>query len=82
MNEMKNAEVRRIVMGNRKKIGEHFREVREAQGWTTEQVALMADIKAATVEKIEDGVFNVPMDVLSRVADVFGYELMIKPRTV
>lgn len=82
MNEMKNAEVRRIVMGNRKKIGEHFREVREAQGWTTEQVALMADIKAATVEKIEDGVFNVPMDVLSRVADVFGYELMIKPRIV
>lgn len=82
MNEMKNAEVRRIVMGNRKKIGEHFREVREAQGWTTEQVALMADIKAATVEKIEDGVFNVPMDVLTRVADVFGYELMIMPRNV
>lgn len=82
MNEMKNAEVRRIVMGNRKKIGEHFREVREAQGWTTEQVALMADIKAATVEKIEAGVFNVPMDVLSRVADVFGYELMIMPRIV
>ena len=82
MNEMKNAEVRRIVMGNRKKIGEHFREVREAQGWTTEQVALMADIKAATVEKIEDGVFNVPMDVLTRVADVLGYELRIMPRNV
>lgn len=82
MNEMKNAEVRRIVMGNRKKIGEHFREVREAQGWTTEQVALMADIKATTVEKIEAGVFNVPMDVLTRVADVFGYELMIIPRNV
>lgn len=82
MNEMKNAEVRRIVMGNRKKIGEHFREVREAQGWTTEQVALMADIKAATVEKIEAGVFNVPMDVLTRVADVLGYELRIMPRNV
>lgn len=82
MNEMKNAEVMRIVMGNRKKIGEHFREVREAQGWTTEQVALMADIKAATVEKIEAGVFNVPMDVLSRVADVLGYQLMIMPRNV
>lgn len=82
MNEMKNAEVRRIVMGNRKKIGEHFREVREAQGWTTEQVALMADIKAATVEKIEAGVFNVPMDVLTRVADVLGYQLMIMPRNV
>lgn len=82
MNEMKNAEVRRIVMGNRKKIGEHFREVREAQGWTTEQVALMADIKAATVEKIEAGVFNVSMDVLSRVADVLGYSLTIMPRNV
>lgn len=82
MNEMKNAEVRRIVKGNRKKIGEHFREVREAQGWTTEQVALMADIKAATVEKIEAGVFNVSMDVLSRVADVLGYSLTIMPRNV
>lgn len=82
MNEMKNAEVRRIVMGNRKKIGEHFREVREAQGWTTEQVALMADIKANTVEKIEAGVFNVPMDVLTRVADVLGYSLTIMPRGI
>ena len=30
---------------NRKKIGEDLRKIREQQGWTTEQVGLMAGVK-------------------------------------
>lgn len=62
----------------RKRLGEKFRRVREEQGWSTEQVSLMADLTAATVEKIEAGAFNVPLDVLVRVADVLGVELTVQ----
>lgn len=62
----------------RKRLGEKFRRVREEQGWSTEQVSLMSDLTAATVEKIEAGAFNVPLDVLVRVADVLGVELTVQ----
>lgn len=63
---------------NRKRIGEAFRKIREDQGWSVEQVATMADLKPATIEKIEAGVFNVPLDVLCRVADVLGSQLTVE----
>ena len=67
---------------HRNEIGRQFRAKREEQGWTVEQVAVMADVKSATVEKIEAGAFNVPLDVLARVADVLGCVLSIKQREV
>lgn len=71
---------KRELIRNRVQVGLQFRAQREAQGWSVEQVAAMADVKPATVEKVEVGVFNVPMDVLTRVADVLGCELNIKAR--
>lgn len=65
---------------SRKRIGAQLRQKREEQGWTIEQVATMVDVKPVTIEKIEAGVFNVPLDVLAKVADVFGCELSIKVR--
>ena len=62
----------------RKRIGERFRQIREEYGWSVEQVATMADLKPATIEKIEAGVFNVPLDVLCRVADVLGSQLTVE----
>ncbi len=53
---------------------------REKQGWTCQQVADMSGVKVQTVEKIEAGAFNVPADILAKVADVLGYYLTIKPR--
>lgn len=61
----------------RAQIGIQFRMQREAQGWTVEQVATMADVKPVTIEKIEAGAFNVPLDMLTRVADVIGCEVKI-----
>lgn len=66
----------------RKRIGEQFRRVREEQGWSVGQVAMMADVKDATVEKIEAGAFNVPLDILTRVADVLDCEMTIMQREV
>jgi len=40
----------------------------------------MSGVKVQTVEKIEAGAFNVPADILAKVADVLGYYLTIQPR--
>lgn len=64
----------------RAQVGMNLRMVREEQGWTVEQVATMADVKPVTIEKIEAGAFNVPLDVLAKVADVLGCEITIKEK--
>lgn len=64
----------------RLKVGYQFYLIRQTQGWSVEQVAEMADVKPSTVEKIEAGAFNVPLDVLAKVADVLGCELTIKEK--
>lgn len=63
---------------HRIRLGNQLREMREEQGWTVAQVATMADLKEKTIEKIEDGVFNVPLDVLAKVADVLGADLVFR----
>ena len=62
---------------HRKRVGKHLRERREQQGWSMEQVATMADVRPSTVRKIEQGIFNTPLDILERVADVLGCEIDI-----
>jgi transcriptional regulator with XRE-family HTH domain len=44
---------------------------------TQEQLAEMAQLKPVTVRNIEEGAFNVPFDVLNRIAVVLGGELKI-----
>ena len=61
----------------RYRIGQQFKAKREEQGWTTAQVAVMADVKPHTIEKIEMGVFNIPLDVLAKVADVYGCKIEV-----
>ena len=65
---------------NRVRIGKELQAIRELQGWDREQVAQMADLKESTIEKIEAGAFNVPLDVLARVADVLGCDIQIRSR--
>lgn len=65
---------------HRKVVGRRLQAIRELQGWDREQVALMADLKESTIEKIEAGAFNVPLDVLARVADVLGCDIQIRSR--
>lgn len=62
---------------NRKKIGEQVRRIREEQGWTVDQLALMCDVKRQTVAKIEEGAFNVPIDVIGKVCDALGCKLVL-----
>ena len=37
----------------------------------------MTDVKVATIEKIEAGAFNVPLDIINKYAEVLGCEVRI-----
>ena len=65
---------------HREQLGRDFRETRTALGWSVEQVAQMAGVKPITIEKIEEGKFNVSFDIMVRVADVLGSDVTIKER--
>ena len=65
---------------HRVELGYQLMQKREQEGWSVEQVATMAEVKPQTIMKIEAGVFNVPLDVLAKVAEVLGCELTIKSK--
>lgn len=69
---------RKELIENRVQVGQMIRVAREMGGWSVEQLAEMAGVKPVTIEKIEAGMFNVTLDVLSRVADVLGVKIVIK----
>ena len=62
---------------SRVKFGKMVARLRKQQSLTVEQLASMADLKPITVQHIEEGAFNVPFDVLNRIAVVMGGELRI-----
>lgn len=64
----------------RQVIGRRLKEKRLEEGWDIEQVAEMSGLKADTIRKVEEGVFNVPIDVVSRIADIYGCELVFQSK--
>ena len=61
----------------RVKFGNHVARLRRQSMLTREQLAEMAQLKPFTIKNIEAGNFNVPLDVLNRIAVVLGGELKI-----
>jgi transcriptional regulator with XRE-family HTH domain len=62
---------------SRVKFGQMVARLRRQSMLTVEQLAEMAQLKPVTVQHIEDGAFNVPFDILNRIAVVLGGELKI-----
>ena len=62
---------------NRKKIGSQILDIRMEQGWTQEQLGAMCGVKASTIDKIEQGRFNVSLDVIGKVCDVLGVQMVL-----
>ena len=51
------------------------RELREAKGWTQEELARRAETRQATISDYEPGATNRPdLDILDRVARALGVE--------
>lgn len=61
----------------RQEFGRQLARLRRQSMLTVEQLAQMADIKPVTLQHIEQGAFNVPFDILNRLAVVLGGELQI-----
>lgn len=61
----------------RQKFGRQVARLRRQSMLTVDQLAQMADIKPVTLKHIEQGAFNVPFDILNRLAVVLGGELQI-----
>lgn len=66
-----------IKDAQRVKFGKHIASQRKRANWTESDLARAAGLREVTVKNIEKGAFNVPFDVLSRIATVLGGELRI-----
>lgn len=64
---------------NRIEIGKKFAEARKAAGLNQKDVADMACITKANVCKIENGKYNVSIDILCKALASFGYEMVFQP---
>ena len=72
-----------MIDNARKRFGRHIRQVRLSRMLNEQEVADRADIKLATLQKIEAGKFNTPFDVMNRVAVVLNCEIrMVKSETI
>lgn len=66
-----------MIDNARKRFGINVRRVRLSQMLNEQEVAERANIKLATLQKIEAGKFNTPFDVMSRVAVVLDCEIRL-----
>lgn len=62
----------------RLKFGKKITQKRTIANMTQKQLADAAGVKEVTIRNIERGAFNVPFDILNRIAVVLGGELDIK----
>lgn len=64
-------------MSERLRIGNRLRELREAQGLTTTQLAEMCGMSHSTISKVENGKWSVSLDLLSKIAGALGCSVEI-----
>ena len=69
-----------MIDKQRAKFGAQVARLRQQSEMTQEQLAFAAGLKEVTVRNIERGAFNVPFDVINRIAVVLGGELKITIR--
>lgn len=62
-------------MSHREKIGKRIAEIRQQKGLSFRQLAEMADVSFANIYKIENGKYNVSIDILGKIADALGVEI-------
>lgn len=61
----------------RVQLGQQIAQLREEQGWTQAQLAKMAGVTEQNIQKIEEGRYNVPLDIIGTVAYLLGCEVSL-----
>lgn len=65
--------------GERTRIGQKIRQIREEKGIEAKYLAKLANIDAANLSRIEQGKYSVGLDILSKLAFVLGCHIDIVP---
>jgi transcriptional regulator with XRE-family HTH domain len=63
------------------RLGELLRDARQRRGWKRKEVAAQARIDADKLRAYERGTKRVPADILTRLAGLYGDDLLVPPRT-
>ena len=61
----------------RLRIGERIRELRNEAGLTVRGLADLSDVSYQNITKIENGKYNVSIDILSKVTDALNAKIEI-----
>ena len=65
------------IMSHREDIGSQIQTMRVQLGLTKEELANMCGMTPLNITKIENGVYNVPIDVVGKIADALQAKIMI-----
>lgn len=63
---------------NRRKVGQMIARLREDKGMTQQELADAAEIDRANLSKIENGRYNVSIDILGKILFALDTEIEIK----
>ena len=64
-------------MNNREYIGKRIAEIRQAKGLSIRQLAEASGVNFANIYKIENGKYNVSIDILGKICEALGYRIDI-----
>ena len=71
------AEVASIAQEARIRVGEQIRRKRKASGLTLQELAARCDVTYQNIGKIENAKYSAGVDVLARIANALGINLVI-----
>ena len=66
-------------MNNREYIGKRIAEIRKTKGLSIRQLAEASGVSFANIYKIENGKYNVSIDILGKICEALGSEIRIQP---
>lgn len=64
-------------MKHRERIGQKIAQLRQERGYSMRHLAEMSGVNFANIYKIENGKYNVSIDILGKICDSLGCELLI-----
>ncbi len=67
-------------MSYREDIGVELQTIRVQKGLTVRELGEMCGMQHSSIVKIENGKYNVSVDILGKVADALGYKLTFEPK--
>ncbi len=64
-------------MNHRERIGQQIAAIRKGKGLTQEQLSQLTGLDRANIAKIENGRYNVSIDILNKICGALGCKIDI-----